>query len=426
MLDQFIHTNFAQRRHLATPFGPYLNQFLAHRQARGFSHVKISADLKHVAAFGEYLAQNKHTNAADIGEQDIEEFIEHYRTNPRRHGPKRGLAEGSTTIAEGLRGSLRALLAFLRHIEVTPDCRAPHAPHEDVLSEYLSFLHEHRGFAERTIEQHRRWSRAFLSELNSRDVPADLAKLSVEDVEDAAISLAEGLGRRSRQIMTTTIESFLRFLRSVKHIPPGCVPFLPRMRTYGLTSLPFAIPWSDVESAIEGMDRSDVLGRRNYAMTLLVAVYGLRSSEVVGLRLDDIDWRHGILHVRQNKTRRVLDLPLVTRVRDALIDYLRNGRPSTRERRVFLKVHAPRGSVSTTGLHYVVRRALMKAGIDAPHLGPQALRHSRATSMIRSGKSLKTIGDLLGHRVPEATLIYCKVALDDLRAVALELPEVQS
>jgi site-specific recombinase XerD len=253
----------------------------------------------------------------------------------------------------------------------------------------------------------------------------DISELSAPDVQLIFMDCVKGLGKRSRQLMTTTVESLIRYLRSVGHVSSTCVPFIPRLKSYAMASLPSVIAEADVERTIAGIDTSDPLGRRNYALLVLVATYGLRSSEVVGLRLEDLDWRQEVLAVCQTKTRRELKLPMTSRVRDALIDYLCHGRPETTDRYVFQKVHAPRGPITRVILYCVVRSALLTAGIKAPQYGSNILRHSRATSLIRDGHSLKVVGDLFGHRVPEATLIYLKHAIEDLREVALELPEVR-
>ena len=427
MLSTIVRTEAGRRRHLATPLGPYLDGFLSERLQQGFAVPSIAANLKWVTSFGEFLAE-RHTAVADLHEADLEAFAEHYRGHSRRCGPRRGVPQGSTSLMEALRGSLRPLLAYLRATGVTSPAvsDAEVTPYDGALAEYLAFLRVHRGFAELTIEQHGRWGAAFFIELNRRRPLVALSELGVGDVEAVVVKMAATLGRRSRQIMTTNVESLVRYLRGTGQVPRACVPFLPRTKTYALSALPSVIAWSDVERAITEIDRSDALGRRDHAMVLLVATYGLRAAEVVDLRLDDIDWRRGVLRVRQSKTRRTLDLPLVPAVRDALVTYLRDGRGVTHDRHVFLKVHAPHGCISRAILYTVVRKTLVKAGIKASHFGPHALRHARASSCIRSGHSLKTIGDLLGHRVPEATLIYCKVAVEDLRTVALELPEVSS
>ncbi len=426
MLSTIISTEAGRRRHLATPLGTYLDGYLLHRCEQGFVFGTMAGDLKWATAFGEYLAKRRSVSIACLSEDEIEAFVAYYRRRSQKCGPARSTPRGSVSLIESLRGSLRSLLVYLRAIGVAaPKPSAePSTPFDAVLAEYLSFLRKHRGFAELTVEQHRRCGSAFFVQLSRR--PVDLAALEAGDIEPVAVALAGPLGRRSRQIMTTSIESLIRYLRATGRVPRSCMPFLPRMKTYALSSLPSVIPWDNVERALSSMDRTGTRGLRNYAMVLLVATYGLRSAEVRGLRLDDVDWRRGALHIRQTKTRRKLVLPLVPAVSDALVAYLRQGRETSDDRRVFMKVHAPRGPVSRAIIYDVVRKALKKAGVQAAHLGPQALRHARATSLLRSGQSLKTIGDLLGHRVPEATMIYCKVAVEDLRSVAIELPQVSS
>lgn len=424
MLSDFIQTERGRCRHLGTPLGPYLDGYLSYRRARGFATATIVANLKWATAFGEYLAEQGLTTLVDLGAPAVEAFVEHYRSDTRRCGPARRAPRGSTSLIEAIRGSLRSLIDYLRGIGAVPALASRVSPpFEATVIEYLSFLHEHRGFAALTIAQHRRWSNAFLESLASRCPSAELSVLTCTDAEATVVAVGRGLGRRSRQIMTTTVESFLRFLRGAGRIPSTCMPFLPRKKTYALSSLPFAIAWSDVGRALEGIDRSTCVGKRDAALVTLVATYGLRAAEIVDLRLDDVDWRGGVIHVRQTKTRRLLDLPLVPPVRDALVAYLRDGRSETNERRIFIKHHAPRGPISRAALYAVVCKTLKAAGIKAAHYGPHALRHARATSLVRAGQSLKVVGDLLGHRVPEATMIYCKVAVEDLRAVALELPE---
>lgn len=426
MLKDFIHTDAGRRRHLETPIGPYLDGYLQSRLGRGFAKATVRTDLLWATAFGEYLAEADLRQLDDVDESTLSQFVQRYQARPRRTGMKRRVAGGSTSLAESAIGSVRALLAYLREVDAVPAPPPPTNSYAAVLDEYLSFLRHHRGFADITVEQHRRWSRAFLGRLARDRRSQSLAQLSVGDVESIVLELADGIGHRSRQIMTTSVEALIKYLRGAGHVPPTCHPFLPRTRRYALSSLPSVIAAEEVERALEGIDRTTTMGLRDYAMVRLVATYGLRASEAVTIQLDDIDWRREILHVRQSKTRRGLTLPLLDPVRDALIAYLRGGRPETSSRTVFMKCHAPRGPMTRAALYAVVRKALKRAGVAADHYGPHALRHARASSLLRRGHSLKTIGDLLGHRVPEATLIYCKVDVDTLRTVAIDVPEVRA
>lgn len=155
---------------------------------------------------------------------------------------------------------------------------------------------------------------------------------------------------------------------------------------------------------------------------LLLARLGLRSSEVVFLELDDIDWCARRLIVRAKRGQRN-ELPLPAEVADAMAAYLRHGRPSSTSRRVFLRARAPvHGFQGPSSLACVVRRAIQRAGIDAPTYGAHQFRHGLATEMLRQGASLNEIGEVLGHRHPQTTKIYTKVDIEALRTLALPWP----
>ena len=425
MLRDFVSTKSAQQRHLATPIGPHLSAYLEHRRGQGFATSTIAADLRFATAFGNYLSERECRSLSEIGEDTVEAFVASYLSQPRCYGPKRAGHQGSTSKQESLRGSLRALVGFLRKagIAKTPPPPPPE-PFADVLEEYLSFLRLHRGFADLTIQQHRRWGICFFREISRSFSNARLSELSASDVEQVYVCLAQGLGRRCRQIMTTTVEALVRHLHCVGSLSKSCTPFFPRAKTYALSALPSVISQDEIERAVAGIDRSGEMGLRDYALVLMLATYGLRASEVASLRLDDFDWRSGTLRVSQTKTRRTLHLPILPRVRDALVAYLRLRASTSAERALFTKIHAPHGRITRTVVYAVVMKTLKLAGVEADHYGPHALRHARATALLRGGKTLKDIGDLLGHRVPEATLIYCKVAVDDLRMAALDVLEV--
>lgn len=426
MLRNYLRTRAGQARHLRSPIGPYLDGYCADLERQGFARATVFDDLKVATAFGEYL-HSCGKRPADLSNGDITGFIEWYRSMPRRFGPRRATPGGSVSLVESLRGSVRKLLRYLRSVGAVPpeDERPAIVPHQEVLDDYLHFLRVHRGFAPRTIALHAESSEAFLRELGKRSPNLPLDRLTSSAAEDAlADVLAAGSGSRTAQIITSCIDAFVRHLRMCGHVPATCRPFFPRRRRYALAALPAALPRDQVEKALASIDRGSCQGRRDYAIFQMFATYGLRPSEVVGLRLDDIDWRGGSFRVRQHKTRRELHLPLVQPVVNAIVSYLRDGRPKHAGRHVLQKVHAPHGPITRAIAYYVVRKALLQAGIEAPQYGPTLLRHARATSLIRQGQPLKVIGDLLGHRVPVATAIYCKLAVEDLRAVALEIPEV--
>ena len=172
------------------------------------------------------------------------------------------------------------------------------------------------------------------------------------------------------------------------------------------------------------IDRTTRTGRRDYAMLLLMATYGLGSGEVRGLTLESVDWRRRQLRVVRPKTNREICLPLLPGVAQALVAYLRSGRPRhCTARALFVQMHAPYGRLqSSSAIRHVLRKHALSAGVSSTHLGSHVLRHSHASRQIDQGASATVVGDILGHRRPESTSVYVRVALHRLRGVALPVP----
>ena len=222
--------------------------------------------------------------------------------------------------------------------------------------------------------------------------------------------------------MTTALRSFLRYARYLGEVTLDLAAAVPIVANWSMTSIPRAISANQVSQLLASIDRSTAIGRRDYAVLLLLARLGLRSGSIALLELDDIDWKTGRLYVRGKAAQR-LELPLPTDVGKAIAAYLRRGRPASTSRRVFLRAKAPnRGIQGASGIGSIVRHSLERAGIDAPTRGAHQFRHGLACAMLRHGASLGEIGELLGHRNPQTTTIYAKVDLKALRALALPWP----
>jgi site-specific recombinase XerD len=169
------------------------------------------------------------------------------------------------------------------------------------------------------------------------------------------------------------------------------------------------------------MRRHSAIERRDDAIVVLLADLGLRAGEVAALDLDDVDWTAGHVRVR-GKGGSWSALPLPARVGEAIVAYLRDGRPSSSDRRVFLRAKPPYRGVRPAAITAVVARALRQTGVEAPSSGAHQFRHALATQMLRGGASLREIGDVLRHRRVQTTTIYAKVDLDALRPLALPWP----
>jgi integrase/recombinase XerD len=193
-------------------------------------------------------------------------------------------------------------------------------------------------------------------------------------------------------------------------------------RVYRGERLPRALPWAQVCAFIQSIDRSDPMGRRDFTLLYMAAAYGLRSSELVHLTLDDIDWRGRTLCIIQNKTRQTIQLPLTDEAANVLIDYLRNARPKSSHRQLFLRMIAPQTPLKPTGVYDVLEHRIRCSKLDLPSFGTHVLRHSFATRLMKQGVSIKVIGNSLGHRNIESTTNYLRLNLDDLQDVGLPVP----
>ena len=180
-----------------------------------------------------------------------------------------------------------------------------------------------------------------------------------------------------------------------------------------------------VQAVLEAAEKDRTpKGLRDYAILLLLSTYGLRAGEVTALRLDDIDWRKDRLCIRHSKTGCESFLPLLAPVGEAILAFLRRARPQKKAREVFLRVRAPFQPLRAgSSLYHMVEHRLQKAGItlERKH-GPHAFRHARAVGLLEAGVAMKSLGDVLGHRCPDSTAVYLKLATSELRAVGLEIP----
>jgi site-specific recombinase XerD len=181
---------------------------------------------------------------------------------------------------------------------------------------------------------------------------------------------------------------------------------------------------SDVRRVLQSVRRRDPDGRREYAILVVFASYGLRLSDVAALRLDDIHWREGTIEIQVVKTGRPLLLPLTDSVGDALADYLQHGRPRCDHRRVFLARLKPFQPLTRSHISKIVRQAMDRAGVKLRQVATHAFRHSFATRLVRNGVAIDTVADCLGHASSRTTSIYTKLAVEDLRSVSLDPREV--
>lgn len=313
----------------------------------------------------------------------------------------------------------------------------PPSGSERRVTAYAAHLEDVRGLAPATVEHHRRTATEFLTYLDCETNEHRLATLTATDVEGFVRVVGQRVGRISLHSVVGALRTFLRFLVSAGAVPTGLDQQIDTPRVYRDERLPRALPWETVQSFLRTIDRTSPRGCRDYAIFLLIATYGLRACDVAALTLDDIEWRSRRIRIRQRKTANDLGLPLTDAVGTAVLEYLQRGRPSpeTKERvvlnvelcrptcrQVFLRCRRPAEPLGPTALSEAFYVWAQRSGLPIPFHGVHCLRHSYAVHLLRTGTSLKTIGDLLGHRSPESTCVYLRLDIEDLRDVALDFP----
>lgn len=305
------------------------------------------------------------------------------------------------------------------------DTLAPPLTAIDVaIQEFTLHMQGTCGFAEATCRSRARYVRQFL-ERQYDSGPVDLNNLCRDDLVNFVTGQARGRNRGSVQVVTSSLRSYLRYLQLRGICGAQLVAAVPTISRWRLARLPRAMTEEQLRVFLSSFERSTAIGRRNYAMALLMSTLGLRASEVALLQLDDLNWRESSLRIASPKTRGTNVLPLPADVGQAIADYLRHGRPPTSHRHVFARHVSPKDIAPSTSLiRAMTVRAYRRCGFDPQWNGTHILRHTVATHMHQRGASLKEVADLLGHRSIETSAIYAKVNLPALAAVALPWPEV--
>ena len=317
--------------------------------------------------------------------------------------------------ARGIRNPIQQLLRLI--LPETKKSTLPD-PFSDAVPSFFDFLRRERGLREATLVQYRHYLQRLQEYLHRVGRPL------LPDLPPAAVSAfitesGQTIDKRSVQSLCSILKVFFRYLYRVGLMTRDLGKAIESPRRYSLSNLPRSITWGEVEQMLGKVDRRSAVGKRDYAILLLLVTYGLRAREVGALRLDDIDWKRDHLHIRGRKAGHSTAYPLAPTVGEALLDYLKQGRPETTERAVFFRAYAPYTPLSRVAVSLRAKWHLQKAGINVPRPGSHTLRHTCVQRMVDAGLSLKTIGDFVGHRSPDATKIYTKVKIDALREVAL-------
>lgn len=405
MLEDYFKRSKTCERVRRGSVGAHLDGLTDHMSSQGYRWFTIKQYLGACVHFGRWHDRSR-SDLAALDEGTIEDFASHLR-RCRCRGEYRGNRCGR----EGVIPACHRLLEYLRAVGVALPRKEPAIP--EVITAFEEWMRGHRGTADRTLSDYRLYIRELL------DTGIALDQLKADQLRGHVLRGATPR-RAQAQVMVRALRMFVRFLVATGRSPAHLDGAIPSVACWRLATLPQHVSPSDVKRLVAYCPPTAV-GRRDRAVLLLLSRLGLRRGDLAQLKLDDLDWGRGRLRVR-GKTARSVWLPVPQQVGDAILDYLRRGRPPTSSRHVFIRACAPHQALSPSGFGTTIERAFRQAGISSSTRGTHMFRHSVATEMLRKGASLDEIGLLLRHTLRETTLQYAKVDVRLLRSIALPWP----
>jgi integrase/recombinase XerD len=405
MLEEYFIKPSTIDRLRASWIAAEIEAYVAWLAEQCYSNRSIWRRVPIVFAFGEFARLHGAEAVGDLPAH-VETFVtdrvvaHHERTRSKR------------AMAKEVRGPVEQMLSVvLSEFEPTPWRRHPQ-PFADVTPGFFDYLVEERGLRPASVYAYRHHLDRF---------EAHLRRIGVESIEELSPTILSGyiVERAGAGLAKSTVRDSAGVLRVFLRYAhrEGTL----RSDLSGSVGWPqvYRLSWADVNRVLAVVDRRTIAGRRDYAILLLLVTYGLRGREIAALTLDDIDWKRERLAIPERKAGHSTAFPLSAVVGEAILDYLRRGRPKTADRHVFFRAVAPRRPLGAAAVSAIARMHLLTAGVDVPRPGSHTLRHSAVQRLVDADFDLKTIGDFVGHRSARSTEVYAKVAVEALREVAL-------
>ena len=352
-------------------------------------------------------------------------FLEEYRLRDEEidkpgQGWRRNMVWGMKVLADFAKnGRIERPFTDLEAIHLVPAM-------QNTLDDYEQYCRDRLHLRPWTLDQRRTELTIFLDFLHSKK-GRTLCQIQALDLSEF-VSCRAHLKPKTVARIVSDVRCFLRFLTMRGILQKDLSVALPKIRVPIDATIPSVWDQELVVRLLEAVDRSSAKGKRDYAILLVACRLGLRAGDIRTLKLDQLHWEDSTVEVTQSKTGMPLSLPLTKEVGEALIDYLKAGRPQTAHREVFLKVNPPFDPfMGKTNLHHIVKYWRQLAGIQfrtPQKRGIHSLRHTLATRLLEKGTPFTTIAEILGHTSLESTRIYAKADVEALRSVALDPEEV--
>jgi len=393
---------------------PAIEQYVGWMAEQSYTERSVLHRVPVLVRFGEYARSHGASELTQLPDH-VERFVQVWiRERARGRGSARARKAG-----QEVRNPICQMLSLAISGYAGPGRpHKPDNPFEEQAPGFVTYLIDEKGLRPRTIKQYRFHLHQFAAYLKRIGID-DLTKLSPTVLSGFIAEYGPRVVWSTLRNACGTLRVLLRYLHREGVLAKDLSPLVEFPQSYRHANIPRSIPWEQVEQVLASVDRRSDCGKRDYAMLLLLATYGLRACEVAALTLDDIDWHNERLKIRNRKAGNTTTYPLSAVVGTAIVDYLKNARPATTYREVFMRTAAP---LAPIGHAAVVARAghfIRKAGISVPRPGSHVLRHSCVQRLLNAHFSLKHIGDYVGHRNASSTQIYGKIAIEQLREVAI-------
>jgi integrase/recombinase XerD len=391
MFDQLFKTRFARARHRAAPLCEERLAFLTQLANRGLSRNCLCVIAQKLLVFTKTFALVKHQTRI-ITRDEVK----------RKMGDHR------------LSSLATRWLHFLGRLEERP---VPVSPYADKIKAFADYMGREQGLSPVTVRNRCWLIPRLLGHLESSG--GSLREITPHQLDEVLQSMVRqgDYARTTVRNWAGELRAFVRYAEARDWCRPGLAACIRGPRIFAQSSLPTGPSWDEVRRLLALTEGDRPVDIRDRAILLLLAIYGLRAGEVNRLRLEDFNWERELFTITSSKTRRPRTYPLVRSVGDAVLRYLRDVRPRSPHRELFLTLLAPIRPLRQA-LGPIVATRLRSLNLSLRHYGPHALRHACAARLLAEGLSLKEIGDHLGHVDPEATRIYAKVDLAGLRQVA--------
>jgi integrase/recombinase XerD len=412
MFEQLFKRSDALARHRNCPLGEERNRYLSYCANQGMSRSTLLQIAEHLLIITDALRLGERPNELITPTEIAAEATR--RAKRRKLGSQRRRKHTKHTGPDALFSHATHWLKFLGRLQSPPVSPRPYADHVAAFADHLA---RERGLSSKLI---RRYSHIAQDMLDRVCASRRFEEVTPAQVDDALVHKHKesGCARVTIRADVSALRVFFRFAQKQGWCHNNLAQGIRGPRVFSQESLPRGPSWVEVQRLLASVGVNTPKAIRDRAILYLLAVYGCRASEVVRLRLGDIDWEQELIHFTRSKSSRTQSFPLSRAVGDAILRYLQDVRPRSEYREIFLRRLAPIRPLSSQSLWCIVAQRLRSVNLSLRHFGPHSLRHACATHLLEQGFTLKQIGDQLGHRHPDSTRIYAKVDLGGLRRVA--------